>query len=161
LWLIAIAIAVVLSFAVSVLFGPPYVPTLTPNLETALDMLDLQPGQTLLDLGSGDGKVLIAAAERGWNAVGIEVSPFLVLLARLRTAKYRGRVRVIWGNYFTVQWPDADGVFGFILQRQMRRMDERMRIWHTRPVRLASFAFTIPGKKPVSERAGVYLYEYK
>jgi len=160
-WLIAAAIAIILVFAIPVFFGPPYVPTLTPNLNTALDMLELKPGQTLLDLGSGDGKVLIAAAERGWNAVGIEVSPVLVLVSRLRTLKYRGQVKVLWGSYFSVDWPPADGIFGFILQRHMRRVDARIGKWHARPIRLASFAFHIPGKKPIVERNGVYLYEYK
>lgn len=160
-WLVATGTALLVAFALSVMFGPPYIPTLTRSLHTALDMLDLRPGQTVLDIGSGDGKVLIAAAERGWNAVGIEINPFLVIISRLRTRRYRGRVRVVWGNYFTVQWPQADAVFGFIIQRHMRRLDQCIRLWHTKPVMLASFAFHIPGKSPVAEKDGVHLYMYK
>lgn len=160
-WLAAAGAAVLFGFALSIAFGPPYVPTLHSNMNSALDMLDLKPGQTLLDLGSGDGRVLIAAAERGWSAVGIEVSPFLVLIARLRTWKYRRQVRVIWGNYFTTKWPESDGVFAFMIQRHMVRLDEHMRRYGKKPIRLASFAFHIPGRKPVQARDGVYLYEYK
>jgi SAM-dependent methyltransferase len=162
LWFILIGIVAILAFAIPVLFGgPPYIPTLRLNLETALDMLDLKPGQTLLDLGSGDGRVLIAAAQRGWNAVGIEVSPMLVIVSRIRTWKYRKQVRIIWGNYFMTKWPEADGVFGFIIQYQMRRLDKRIEQWHTKPVKVASFAFPIPDKTPIDEISGVYLYEYK
>lgn len=160
-WLAAAAAAALGAFALSLLFGPPYVPTLSTNMNAALDMLALSPGQTLLDLGSGDGKVLVAAAERGWNAVGIEVNPFLVVVSRMRTRRYKGRVRVLWGNYFRRNWPEADAVFGFNLPRHMGRLDECIMRWHTHPVRLASFAFQIPGRKPALVREGVYLYEYK
>ncbi|HSX17149.1 MAG TPA: class I SAM-dependent methyltransferase [Patescibacteria group bacterium] len=152
----------ILAFALPVLFGgPPYVPTLRLNLDAALDLLELKPGQTLLDLGSGDGRVLIAAAKRGWKGVGIEVSPFLVIISRIRTWKYRKQIQIIWGNYFLTKWPEADGVFGFIIQYQMRRLDKRIEEWHTKPVRVASFAFQIPDKTPIDQEGGVYLYEYK
>jgi SAM-dependent methyltransferase len=161
LWFIVIGIVTILAFALPVMFGPPYLPTLRLNLETALDMLDLKQGQTLLDLGSGDGRVLIAAAKRGWNAVGIEVSPFLVIISRIRTWKYRKQIKIIWGNYFMTKWPEADGVFGFIIQYQMRRLDKRVEAWHTKPVKVASFAFQIPDKTPIDEEGGIFLYEYK
>jgi hypothetical protein len=48
-----------------------------------------------------------------------------------------------------------------MLPRLMTKLDGRMEEWYVRPVRLASFAFVIPGKKLTGERAGVYLYEYK
>lgn len=161
LWFIVIGAVAVLGFVLPIVFGPPYIPTLRFNMETALDMLDLKAGQTLLDLGSGDGKILIGAAQRGWKAVGIEVSPILVLISRIRTWKYRKQVRIIWGNYFLTEWPPADAVFGFIIQYQMRRLDKRIQAWHTKPIRVASFAFRIPDKTPVDERGGVFLYEYK
>lgn len=156
-----IALLIVLAVLAPVLFGPPYLPTLTKNMQTALDLLELKPGQTVLDLGSGDGRVLLAAARRGYYAVGIELSPALVLVARIRTWKYRKQVRVLWGNYFQRQWPPADAIFGFVIPYQMEKLDQYIERWRTGPVRMASFAFTIPGKQPVTEKHGVYLYEYK
>ncbi|HEU4984185.1 MAG TPA: class I SAM-dependent methyltransferase, partial [Nitrososphaera sp.] len=75
--LIVLAVSVLLGFVV--FFGPPYLPTLRRNIDAALDLLDLKPGQTMLDLGSGDGRVLVAAAKRGINVVGIELSPVLAV----------------------------------------------------------------------------------
>lgn len=160
--LLGIAALAGVSFLLPVLFGPPYLPTLKPNLDAALELMDLKPGQTVLDLGSGDGRVLLAAAQRGWNAVGIELSLLLVLVARLRTWRYRKQVRVLWGNYFQRQWPPADGIFSFTIQYQMAKLDRRVEKWRAgRPIRLCSVAFRIPGKKPSQERRGVFLYEYK
>ena len=157
---ILLVVSLLLGFVV--FFGPPYVPTKQRNMETALDLLDLQRGQTMLELGSGDGKVLIAAAKRGIRVVGIELSPVLLLISWLRTRPYRKQVRLLWGNYFMVTWPAADAIFTFMIPRQMARLDKRIEQWRgERPVRLASFAFKIPGRKAAKVQNGVFLYDYK
>jgi len=161
LLLIFIAFVLVVSFGSVVLFGPPFVPTMHRQVGVALDLLDLRPGQTLLELGSGDGRVMLAAAQRGYKVVGIELNPILVLFSRWRTRKYSQQVRVIWGNYFRVVWPPADGIFTFMLGRQMARLDKHIDQWHTKPIHLASFAFKVPGKKPIKSQDGVFLYLYK
>ena len=68
-----IALVVVLLFGFVVIFGAPYLPTLSRQTEDALELLDLKTGQTLLELGSGDGRVLLAAAKRNLKAVGYEI----------------------------------------------------------------------------------------
>ena len=149
-------------FAFVIFFGPPYVPTLARQTEVALDLLNLQPGQLMLELGAGDGKVALAAARRGLHVVGIELNPLLVVIARVRCWKYRRRVTIRWGSYWRVAWPpEADAIFTFMLQRQMGELDRRIESWHTHPVRLASFAFHVPTKTPIQQRDGVFLYEYK
>lgn len=150
----------ILLFGLVVIVGPPYLPTMRKQVDTALDMLDLKPGQTLLELGAGDGRVMRAAAERGLHVVGVELNPVLVVVARLRCWRYRKQVKVIWDDLWKVQWPQADGIFTFMLQRQMTRLDKKIVIWHTKPVRLASFAFHIPNRPPVAKYNGIFLYEY-
>jgi hypothetical protein len=131
-------------------------------MDSAFELLDLKPGQTMLDLGSGDGRVLIAAAKRGIYAVGIELSIILFLMSWLRTRPYRSQVRVVWGNYFTASWPPADAIFTFMIPRQMPKLDAKIEAWRgKKPVRLASFAFAIPGKEYVAKKSGVFLYQYK
>jgi SAM-dependent methyltransferase len=165
MWLAVIII--VLCFSLVVLVGPPYLPTLDKPLAAALELLDLQPGQTLIELGCGDGKVLVAAARRGWKVVGIELNPILVVVCWLRTWRYHRQVKVVWGNYWLLRsWPAADGIFGFVLPRYMAKLDHTIRQWQHRsdmagqPVKLASFAFAIPGKTVSRERDGVMLYKY-
>lgn len=160
-WLLLAVILCVLLFGFVVAFGPPYLPTRRKHTEAALDLLELKAGQTMLELGSGDGRVMLAAAKRGWRVVGIELNPLLVFISRLYTWRYRRSVRIIWGSYFTVRWPKADAIFTFMIPRHMAKLDRHITAWHTQPVKLASFAFRIPNKKPVAKKDGVFLYEYR
>ena len=76
-WLIVALAVILLCFSGVLLVGAPYLPTLTPQVAAALELAALRPGETLLELGCGDGKVLIAAAQQGYRAVGYELNPIL------------------------------------------------------------------------------------
>lgn len=161
-WLLLIAAVLVLCFGFVLLYGAPYLPTLKPQVELALDKLDMQPGETLLELGCGDGRVLLAAARRGYRCVGYELNPLLAALAWLRTRRYGNKVRVVWGDYWRASWPSASGIFAFILPRYMTKLDNKITREATKPVRLVSFAFAIPGKQEVGAiEQGVHVYEYR
>jgi hypothetical protein len=98
---------IVFCFVFVLLFGAPFLPTLKPQIIIALDLLDLKPGDTLLELGSGDGRVLVAAARRGLNVVGYELNPIMALISWLHTRRYRRQVKVVWGNFWRTPWPPA------------------------------------------------------
>jgi SAM-dependent methyltransferase len=151
----------VLCFGFVLLFGAPFLPTLRPQIAAALDLLDLKPGDTLLELGCGDGRVLIAAAERGLHAVGYELNPIMAALAWLRTRPHRQRIRVVWGDYWRATWPPAEGIFGFILPRYMSKLHKKVMRYPHKPIRVASFAFAILDAKPANTKDGVFLYIYK
>lgn len=149
------------AFTFVIAFGAPFLPTLKDRVPEALELINLSPGDTLLELGSGDGRVLVEAAKKEINSVGYELNPLLVLYSRVRTIKYRKNVKIIWGNYWQKQWPKVDGVFVFLLQPYMEKLDKRIVQNYPDGVKLVSFAFTIPGKKPSQEINGMYLYTYK
>lgn len=159
LWTLAVVFFV--AFTYVIFFGAPFLPTLKQHVPRALDLMDLPENATILELGCGDGRVLAAAAERGWHAVGYELNPFLALLSWLRTRKYGSRVRVVCGNYWHKEWPTADGIFVFLLQPYMEKLDNKIIQYKHKPVKLVSFAFDIKSRKPNRTTRGLYLYEYK
>jgi hypothetical protein len=156
----AVVLIVILLFCFVVAFGAPYLPTLKPQIKEALDMLDLKPGQTLYELGSGDGRILVAAAERGIRVVGYELNPLLVIYSWAITRKYRKLVTVRWGNFWRVNLADADGIFVFLLHRYMAKLDKKIIQECRKPVKLISFAFPVQDRKADEERLGVMLYKY-
>lgn len=160
IYLTLVSIVIFACFASVLLVGAPYLPTLSPQIGAALELSDLKPGQTLLELGCGDGKVLIAAAQVGIKSVGYELNPILALIAWLRTRRFGKNVRVVCGNFWAAQWPEADAIFTFLLPKYMIKLDKSIAQYNYKPIKLVSFAFIIPDKKATTQKQGVYLYDY-
>ncbi len=160
-WALVIVSVLIICFSGVLLFGAPYLPTLRPQVQAALKLAGLKPGQTLLELGCGDGKVLIAAARQGIYAVGYELNPLLAATAWLRTRRYRKYVRVIWGDFWRLPWPEAQAIFVFLLPKYMPKLHKKVIQYKHKPVKLVSYAFAIPGVAPSAESAGVYCYSYQ
>ncbi|MDZ7785580.1 MAG: methyltransferase [Candidatus Saccharibacteria bacterium] len=140
-------VGVFLGFAFVVFFGAPYLPTLSPQIDRALNLADLKEGETLLELGCGDGRVVAAAAKRGYKVVGYELNPVLALFSWVRTRKYRGQVKIVWGNFWRKKMPEADAIFVFLLQRYMKKLDNKItQEYSGKSIKLVSFAFKVPGR---------------
>ena len=80
-----------------------WVPTADALMQAMLEIVKIQPDDILYDLGSGDGKIVIGAAQQyGIKAVGIEYNPDLVLLANRNSvrAAVSDKVTFIQGDIF-------------------------------------------------------------
>ena len=160
IYLFSAAVLFILFFGFVIIFGAPYLPTLKKQIEPAFELLDLKKGQLLIELGSGDGRILREAGRKGIRAVGYELNPILVLYSIINTWKYRDTVSVVWGNYWLKEWPEADGIFVFLLDRYMTKLNNKIvRDFH-KPVKVVSFAFKIPEKQPSAQKNGLFLYRY-
>ena len=157
IWLITV---IVILFIFVIAFGAPFLPTLKGQIEPALSILDLKPGQVMLELGSGDGRMLVAAAKRGINSVGYELNPILYLYSIFKTRKYRSQIKIVWGNYWHKNWPPADGIFVFLLDSYMAKLNKKIIQNYDNPIKLVSFAFKIPERKIDNNVNGLYLYKY-
>jgi len=159
-WVLILGI-IFFSFSFVVFFGAPYLPTLSSQQKIAFDLLKLKRGQTLLELGVGDGKVAIEAARRGYQVIGYELNPILFLVAYFRTIRYRDQVKIRWGNFWSVSWPEADAIFVFLLPKYMNKLHNKCLAIRYKPITLVSIAFDIPNVKPSKTKQSVFLYHYK
>lgn len=155
-----IGIVLAAVFAGTALTGAPFVPSRRKELDIIFkDLYKLGEKDLLVDLGSGDGKVLKAASDFKARALGIELNPFLVLFSKIRFMGNQ-RVRTIMRDFFLCDLPkDTTVVYVFGDGRDMgriaRKVEEQARkIGH--PIYLISHAFEIPGHK-VQKKARAYL----
>ena len=110
---------------------PPWAPTPRMDMERLLQLGNARPGLTFLELGSGDGRNLLLAAELGLHAVGIETNPVLALLALLR-ARWAGvndLVTVVTADVFAADatMPPANLIYAYLSDESMRRLAPQLR----------------------------------
>ncbi len=160
LYLMLLIILIVISFSFVILVGAPYLPSFSYQIEIALSLLELKPGDTVLDLGCGDGKFLRIAAKQGLKVIGYEINPILYLVSWLSTRRYGDNVKVIFGNYWSKTLPPAEAIFVFLLPKFMTKLDAKISKYQYRPVKLVTFAFKVPIRKFIKSKDNVFLYQY-
>ncbi len=143
----------------------PYVPTTPEVVSRMLELADLEQGDVLYDLGSGDGRIVIAAAqEYGVRAVGIDIDPALVSESRAnaREEGVDGKVAFREGNLFEEDISEATALTMYLLQDVNLRLRPRL-LQELRPgTRIVSHAFDLGEWEPdetVYEGASV-LYKW-
>lgn len=159
-WVLSI---LVVTFGFVVFRGAPYVPTHRKQVEQALDMLDVPKGSTLVDLGSGDGVFLLAAAKRGYRAVGYELNVIMWLVSVVRCWRYRHLVSVRLRDFWLMPLPqDTKAVFVFLAGPYLKRLDAKLKKEAgSKGLTVISYGFEIPGKKDKSRTANaLHLYHY-
>ena len=167
LTIVLIIIAAVLVFmAWSQAFGAPWIPTSHKTIRKMLELARLKPGETLYDLGCGDGRIVIdAAKDFDALAVGIEIDPIRYYWAKLSILRFRLQcsARVILGNFFQSNLSKADVVTLYLLQdtnvKLMKKLSEELKPG----ARIVTNTYTLPGWKAVrrDENSKIYVYEVR
>lgn len=126
-----------------------WVPTQDALVQRMLEMAKVTKEDRLVDLGSGDGRTVIAAAKRGISARGIEYNPDLVTLSQ-RNAEVEGvadRVKFERGDIFESDFSDATVVTLFLLPELNLRL--RPTLLNMKPgTRVVSNTFTMDAWTP-------------
>ncbi|MCW9707249.1 SAM-dependent methyltransferase [Fodinibius salsisoli] len=95
----------------------PYVPTPNEVVEKMLDLADVQSSDYVIDLGSGDGRIVIAAAKRGASGHGIDLDPERIAEAR-ENAQSEGlddRIMFMEENLFDTDFTKASVITMYLL----------------------------------------------
>ena len=147
----------------------PYVASPARVVDRMLEIAGVKPGETVYDLGSGDGRILIAAAEKyKAKAVGIEISPKLAAEASARIDRegLGGQARVIQGDLLAADLTGADVVTIYLATSLNEKLRPRLERYLKPGARVVSHDYAIPGWKPskvdrTDDRRGhvIYLYE--
>ena len=125
-----------------------------------LDLARVRKGEKLVDMGSGDGAIIIAAGKRGLEAHGFEISPFLVWKTKqnIRKAGLEGKVFVHWTDMWKASVKDTDVVTVFAITWVMKKMGAKLLRELPKGSRVVTETFKFPNWKVVEERDKVFLY---
>jgi cyclopropane fatty-acyl-phospholipid synthase-like methyltransferase len=138
----------------------PFVTTSKRTMHAMLALANIKTGETVYDLGCGDGRLVFAAAAQGAKAIGYEMSVPAYLLAK-SSSLFCKQSSIRYGNLWKQDYRDADVIFCYFLKDTMQ--DFERKIWPTlkKGCRVVSHAFRMKGV-PESARDGdavVYVKE--
>jgi len=146
-------------------FGLPYVPTSRKRLNKIIEMADLKNTDKVIDLGSGDGRIVIAAAKAGANAVGYELNFMLVFWSRIKI-KFFGlsdRAKIIRKDLLKADFSTYNVFLLYTMPWVMDEVENRLNQSKYDNIKVVSNTFQFGELKPVkiAEKEKVYLYEIK
>jgi ribosomal protein L11 methylase PrmA len=149
---------------VPAMYGLPSRPTHPDRIRKALKLADLKEGETLYDLGSGDGRVLVIAAhEFGAKAVGIEIGPVQRLVSRVAAINngVSERVRIEAGNFYVSDVRDADVVFLYATSTEVAKLASHLEGQMKPGSRVVSISADFPEWEPndFNEDKLIFLYQ--
>jgi tRNA G37 N-methylase Trm5 len=131
---------------------------LAPFVASPLDVVDrmltlagVGPGDVVYDLGSGDGRIVIAAAQKfGARGVGVEIDPRLIVQAEAnaKTAGVQNRVRFILGDAMKVDVSDATVVTLYLLSASNVKLRPVLTKQLRKGARIVSHSFAIGDWEP-------------
>jgi SAM-dependent methyltransferase len=126
-----------------------WVPTPPELVERMLDMAKVTQQDTVIDLGSGDGRIAIAAAKRGAKTKGIEYNPDMVELSR-KNAAAQGvgdKVEFVRGDIFETDFGNATVITMYLLPGLNMKL--RPKLLDMKPgTRIVSHAFNLEDWEP-------------
>lgn len=148
----------------------PYIPTPQIVVERMLEAGRVKPGDMVYDLGSGDGRVVITAAQKfGARAVGVEILPELCQKAvnKIKALGLEDRVSMVEGSALRVDLSPADVVTMFLLTSSNERLKPNLEKYLKPGARVVSNEFPVKGWKSsevVHVKTGsmdhvIYVYE--
>lgn len=167
-WMLILAIEIVIVIFVtwiawSGVVGAPWLPTPNKRVRSMLEIGKVSSSDTLYDLGSGDGRIIVMAGrDFGATSIGIEIDPLRLMWSRFKIWRHglKNKVRVIRGNFFNVSVTDATVVTlyqGYIINKKIR---DKLAKELKSGTRVVSYRFILDGWKPseIHEEESIFLY---
>jgi trans-aconitate methyltransferase len=128
--------------------GALYVSTSRTRISAVMDAVPMQPGQLLVDIGCGDGRVLRKVRKRyGARALGYELNFLAYLKAKILCFRLRN-VEVKWRNFWTADLSEADVVFCYLFPDVMSDLATKFKANLKPGTVVVSCNFHLPGFIP-------------
>jgi hypothetical protein len=140
--------------------GPQYAQSSDHNSKTILEFAQKYPFKRAIDLGSGDGKLVLLLAHHGFTIDGVELNPFLVWKSRraLKNAKLDHLAHIHWGNFWSFNLAPYDLLVVFAIKHIMPRLEGKILQELTSKSYIFSNYFEFKGLKQVSQEGDIKVY---
>ena len=129
-----------------------YVPTPKDIVRQMLQLASLRRGETLFDLGAGDGRIIIEAVRRfGARAIGVEIDPERITRIKERLNATKTQAQLIEANLFHVDLSSADVIAFYLSDSANAKLAPKLKNELKAGARVVSLDYTLPGWVPERE----------
>lgn len=138
----------------------PYVPSTPEKVETMVELSQIKPGEKSADLGSGDGRVVIAMAQKGAIAHGFEIDPYRAVLGEdnIYDAGLVDKAFIHHKSFWDINLSEFDVISLYGITGIMDRLEKKLQQELKSNARVVSNIFTFPNWEPVQKKEDVYLF---
>ena len=140
-----------------------WVPTQTEYLDTFFELAPVSASDIVYDLGSGDGRLLFKALEKGaGKCIGVDIDPERIRVASETAVskKVAGRITFIEADVMTVGLSEASVILCYLYPSASAALRPKFEKELKQGTRIVMESFAVPGWKPVAVREKNYRYFY-
>ncbi|PIR03392.1 MAG: hypothetical protein COV60_00575 [Candidatus Magasanikbacteria bacterium CG11_big_fil_rev_8_21_14_0_20_43_7] len=139
--------------------GAPYVPSSRERIQTMKKIADLRKTDVVLDVGSGDGRVLRAVADVVREARGIEINPILVWWSRVMNHLCGFHmIHIVQKDFWKQDITDVDVLFVYCIDSKMIKFEKKVLGEMKSGAKVLSNGFSLPSRQPTYKERGIFLY---
>jgi 16S rRNA G966 N2-methylase RsmD len=142
------------------IISAPFYASSSQDILKMFELANLGQKDVVIDLGSGDGRVALAASRIAKQAVGIEINPFLTIISRfMALISTNGRVKFINNNFWKENLARYDVIFMYLSPGQNAKLRKKFEKELAPGTKIVTNSFKIKGwkaKKQLDDR--YYLY---
>ncbi len=152
---------VVFNHLIPIMFYGAFFAKTPPNLTQKILLLaNVRLGQKAVDLGSGDGRLVIAMAKLGVEAHGYEINPFLVILSKIniKRAGLDNKAFVYWGSFWQKDLSEFDIVVLYGISYIMKKLEVKLKKELKSGAKVISNYFMFSNWSPEKQDGNIYLY---
>jgi hypothetical protein len=151
----------IMFYIVPLFFGAPYEGTANKKIDDIIKISKIKKGEKIADLGSGDGRIVIAFAKLGIESHGYEINPLLVLASRYKIKKLKlNNAFIHWESFWKANLKKYDAIILFQYKTLMKNIEEKLKKELIRSSKIISYHWKFPDEKIAKNIGDVYLYKF-
>jgi len=155
----------IIYFYLPFLFGAPYMPSNrkeTSSIISFAKKYSKKKNPKALDLGSGNGKLILALSKSGIESHGFEINPLLVWLTKLKIylkkSRLKNKISVSQENFMLENFSKYDIITIFQNNRMMKKLEGKLQKELKKGAIIISNEWKFPNWKFIKQDGQIYLY---
>jgi len=158
--IILIIFSISMLLFVPLIFGAPYEPSRKKRIQQILKIANPKKTDKIIDIGSGDGRIVAEFAKKQIESHGYEINPWLVLYSKIKYHKLK-YAHFHWTNFWQKNLNKFDIIISFQINYIMKKLQKKLNKEIKKPTKIISEKWEFPDWKPKKQIGLIRLYTLK